>query len=130
MVTYFYNVVNIKTEPYKISENLTIELHRQGRSLNVFFNLDRDLGCASYLPNNRSSAKVTLENNQTITFYHSWGMDCGTFGLKAKLSKSQILKLEQSPIKQIILRGTELTQDIYNVEYKEFFMDKLKCLEY
>ncbi|MEP5503883.1 MAG: hypothetical protein ABJP80_17220, partial [Algibacter sp.] len=125
----YYKETTIRTEPYRLSKALTVELHRQGRVLNIFFNLSEDLGCASYLPNNRSTVKVTLENNQVITFYHSWNMDCGDFSFKGKLSKAQILKLEQSPIKSIKLKGTKYSSEITNLDYKEFFIDKLNCLD-
>ncbi|MEP1489749.1 MAG: hypothetical protein ABJK28_15110 [Algibacter sp.] len=125
----YYKETTIRTEPYRLSKVLTVELHRQGRVLNIFFNLSEDLGCASYLPNNRSTVKVTLENNQVITFYHSWNMDCGDFSFKGKLSKAQILKLEQSPIKSIKLKGTKYSSEITNLDYKEFFIDKLSCLD-
>ena len=125
----FYKEINIRTEPYKIAKNLTLELYQQGRSINIFFNLLESLGCASYLPTNRSYVKVKLENNETITFYHSWNIDCENFNFKGKLSISQIKKLKKSPIKSIKLKGTKHSSDIENIDYKEFFIDKLKCLE-
>ena len=125
----FYKQATIRTEPYRISENLTIELYKQGRNTNIFFNLSKDLGCASYLSNNRSTVKVTLENNQTITFYHSWNIECGEFNFKGRLSNSQIMKLKYFPIKSIRFRGTEKTHEITNIDYKVFFIDKLKCIE-
>jgi hypothetical protein len=38
-------------------------------------------------------------------------------------------QLKKTPIESITLRGTKYSRDITNVEYKEFFMDKLKCIE-
>ena len=96
---------------------------------NVFFNLSKDLGCASYLPNQRSSVKVTLENGKVVSFYHSWDIECGDFLFKAVLNASKISSLKSAPIKSIVLRGTKGTWEILNVTYKEFFMDKLKCVE-
>jgi hypothetical protein len=125
----YYNEKTIRTEPYKVGENLTIELYRQGRSVNVFFNLSKDLGCASYLSNNRSSIRVELENNQEITFYHTWNIECGEFNFKGKISSSQMQKLKESPIKSIRFRGTQNSYNTSSIEYKEFFIDKLKCLE-
>uniref|UniRef100_UPI004047B75D hypothetical protein n=3 Tax=Mariniflexile sp. TaxID=1979402 RepID=UPI004047B75D len=119
----------VRTDPYKINDDLTVELFKRGSSTNVFFNLKADLGCASYLPSNRSSVKVKLENNQTITFYHSWGMDCGNFAFKAILSRSQMALLKNAPIKSILLRGTKNSREVTNIEYKAFFMDKLSCIE-
>lgn len=126
----YYNERNISTEPYYITNELTIELHRKNINVSVFFNLSEDLGCASYLPNNRSKVQVTLENSQVVTFYHSWSMDCGNFMFKGKLSKNQMLQLDQSPIKSILLKGTTGTREIINIDYKTFFIDKLRCLEF
>ncbi|MFI1770906.1 hypothetical protein [Thalassobellus citreus] len=125
----FYKKVYIRTELYQLNKNLTVELYKYGQKECVFFNLNEDLGCASYLPRNRSSVKVILENNLSINFYHSWDMDCGNFSFKANLSASQIAKLKESPIKSIRLKGTEDSTTIIDIEYKEFFMDKLKCID-
>ena len=125
----FYKEKFIVIEPYGIADNLTAVLFRRGNSINIFFNLSENLGCASYLPNQRSNAKVTLENNQTITFYHSWDIDCGNFSFKGKLSRSNMAKLKASPIKSITLKGTKSSSEIINIDYKEFFIDKLKCIE-
>lgn len=125
----FYNITTIRTEAYALSNNLTVELYKQGKKLNVFFNYDGDLGCASYLPNQRSSVKVTLENNQTISFYHSWDIECNAFLFKGRLSSSQIEQLKNAPIKSILIKGTEDSTEINFIDYKEFFIDKLKCIE-
>ncbi len=125
----YYKERNIKTTPYTVSRNLTIELVRQGRSVSVFINLSEDLGCASYLSSQRSFVKVKLENNKIITFYHSWNIECGDFSFKGKISSSQIISLKNSPIKSIKLQGTKYSQEIIDIDYKEFFIDKLKCIE-
>jgi hypothetical protein len=125
----FYKEENIRTIPYELNKKLTVELYKQGRRVNVFFNFSEDLGCVSYLPNNRSYVKVKLENNQTISFYHSWDIDCEGFYFKGRLSSSQIISLKKSPIKSIKLKGTKNFKEITNINYKEFFIDKLSCLE-
>jgi len=126
----FYNITTIRTEPYKLSSNLTVELYKQGRKTNVFFNFDEDLGCASYLPSQRSSVKVTLQNDRVIKFYHSWDIECGeAFLFKAVLTKAHIANLKMSPIKSIELNGTQDSKAINYIEYKGFFRDKLKCIE-
>ncbi|GGK25707.1 hypothetical protein GCM10007962_19960 [Yeosuana aromativorans] len=128
-IDIFDNVRIIRTEPYKINTSLTAELYKRGNSKQVFFNLSQDLGCASYLPSNRSYVKVTLENNQVVTFFHSWNIDCGNFRFKGVMSNSQINILQKSPIKSISLNGTKHSVYIEQIDYKEFFMDKLKCLD-
>ncbi len=123
------NVKIIRTIPYKVNDNLTIELYRQGHREYVFFNLEQDLGCVSYLSNNRSYVRVTLENNQVVTFYHSWDVDCGNFKLKGRLSSSRIAILKKSPIKSLKFKGTKYSFEIDSVNYKNFFIDKLQCLD-
>jgi hypothetical protein len=125
----FYKAMNIRTDAYLVNKNLTIELYKYKQEKQVFFNLSEKLGCASYLPGNRSYVKITLENNDLITFYHSWNIDCENFSLKARLSESQIIKLKKSPIKSIRLQGTKDYLEITNPDYKTFFIDKLKCIE-
>jgi len=126
----FYNITTIRTEPYTLNKNLTVELYKQGRKTNVFFNLSEDLGCATYLPNQRSSIKITLENNRIVNFYHTWDIECGElFLFKARLSSININILKKSPIKSIVIHGTQGYKEINFIEYKEFFIDKLKCIE-
>ena len=126
----FYNITTIRTEPYTLNKNLTVELYKQGRKTDVFFNLSEDLGCATYLPNQRSSVKITLENNRIVNFYHSWDIECGElFLFKARLSSININILKKSPIKSIVIHGTQGYKEINFIEYKEFFIDKLKCIE-
>lgn len=125
----FYNVHTIRTNKYQLNDVLTVELYRQGHKVNVFFNAEEDLGCVSYFSHNRSSVKLNLENGKNITFYHSWNMECGTFSFKGNLSKSQILALQESPIKEIKLKGTKGSVLISDIVYPEFFIDKLKCIE-
>ena len=126
----FYNITTIRTEPYTLNKNLTEELYKQGRKTNVIFNLSEDLGCATYLPNQRSSVKITLENNRIVNFYHSWDIECGElFLFKARLSSININILKKSPIKSIVIHGTQGYKEINFIEYKEFFIDKLKCIE-
>ena len=126
----FYNITTIRTEPYTLNKNLTVELYKQGRKTNIFFNLSEDLGCATYLPNQRSSIKITLENNRIVNFYHSWDIECGElFLFKARLSSININILKKAPIKSIVIHGTQGYKEINFIEYKEFFIDKLKCIE-
>ena len=126
----FYNITTIRTEPYTLNKNLTVELYKQGRKTNIFFNLSEDLGCATYLPNQRSSVKITLENNRIVNFYHSWDIECGElFLFKARLSSININILKKAPIKSIVIHGTQGYKEINFIEYKEFFIDKLKCIE-
>ena len=125
----FYNQRIVKTENYEVNDSLKIELYRIGNKKHVFMNFDGQLGCASYFSHNRSSAKIKLENNVIVTIYHSWNVDCGKFSLKGILTNSSISKLKESPIKSIKLQGTKGFIEIENIKYKEFFMDKLGCLD-
>lgn len=132
---YLINEINdydhvelVRTDNYKVNNNLRIELYRKNNKKYVFFNYQGSLGCASFYSDNRSFVKVTLENNDVITFHHSWYMDCGDFSLKGSLSNSNMEKLQKSPIKSMVLHGTKASKEIENLEYKEFFIDKLKCI--
>ncbi len=124
----FYNVKIVKTENYRINDSLNIELYRNGNNKYVFIHFNGDLGCASYLSNNRSYAKIKLENNEIVTIYHSWNVDCDKFNLMGTISDSSISKLKNSPLISIRLQGTKNHIDIKNLDYKMFFMDKLDCL--
>jgi hypothetical protein len=124
----YENIELIKTDNYWVNNDLRIELYKKGNKKYVFFNYQGNLGCASLYTDNRSFVKVILENDNVITFYHTWDIDCGDFSLKGILSNSNMQKLQDSPIKSILLHGTKGNMEIENLEYKEFFIDKLKCL--
>ena len=117
------------TDKYVIAKNLNIELIREGNSVKIHLNTKENLGCASYVPNTRSSAQITLENDQVITLYHSGSLDCNDFSLKAELSESKMDLLKYSPIKSISFKGTKGSITILDIDYNNFFIDKLKCIE-
>lgn len=119
----------IITEKYNINQSLNIELLREGFTSKININLAEDLGCVSYVPNTRSSVRINLKNNQTVTLYHSGNLDCLDFSLKAILSQTKISQLQISPIKSITLRGTKRSVTISDIDYPEFFIDKLECIE-
>lgn len=125
----FDNVLVVKTYEYSLTNNLYIELYKKGKNKYIFFRLLNDIGCASPYNSDKSFVKVKLENNDILTFYHSWDIDCNSFNLKADLSQSDILRLKKSPIKSVRLQGTDYYHDVSEIEYKEFFIDKLKCIE-
>jgi len=118
------------TDSYAVTEflSLTIQLINFGGKHSVIFRSLQDLGCASSYPNNRSTVQVKLQNGDIITFYHSGDVDCGTFRLEGNLTNGEYLRLLKSPIDQIRLQGTKYYHDEEDIEYKEVFMDKLKCL--
>ena len=125
----FYKEQLIRTELYRLNKNLTVELYRQGNKINIFLNLSKSLGCASYLTRNRSSISIQLENDQIVTLYHTWNIDCENFNFKGVISNFQIQKLKESPIKSIKFRGTKNTVDVSDLDYKTVFIDKLQCIE-
>ncbi|MCB4806739.1 hypothetical protein LG651_00640 [Tamlana sp. 62-3] len=120
----------IITEKYFISEQLNIELLREGSTTKIHFNFAEDLGCVDYVPSRRSTVRVILENDQSLTFYHSGSLDCNFFSLKANLSESYISLLKQSPIKSINLKASKGEVLLTDINYKTFFIEKLKCIEY
>lgn len=126
----FDNVKKIKTKRVNISGyNLTVQLYKIGLENYVIFHSFQDLGCASPYSNNQSYVKVKLQNDDIVSFYHSSDVDCGSFRLFARLTKNDLSRLKKSPIKTVRLSGTEYYHDIEEIEYKEYFIDKLKCLE-
>ena len=125
----FYKEQLIRTKLYRLNKNLSVELYRQGNKVNVFLNLSENLGCASYLTRNRSSVKIQLENNQSITLFHSWNVDCENFNFKGRISNSQMQKLKQSAIKSIYFKGTKGAKTVSNIDYRTFFIEKIRCIE-
>ncbi|SFZ90871.1 hypothetical protein SAMN05428642_1011194 [Flaviramulus basaltis] len=125
----YYKREVIITDKYFINQNLNIELLREGSTSRIHINLLENLGCTNYVPSSRSSARITLENNEVIILYHSGSLDCNDFSLKAIISASKIDQLKNSPIKSLELRGTKKSVTISDIDYKEFFIDKLKCIE-
>lgn len=123
------NIKIVRTNPVMLSENLSVELFRRGKTNHVFFNLNESLGCASYLPGNRSVVKVLLENNQSITLYHSWDMDCSDFSFKGNITNSQIKQLKLSPVKSVLLKGTKHSKSVTSIINNTFFIEVLRCLE-
>ncbi|MCB4799934.1 hypothetical protein, partial [Neotamlana laminarinivorans] len=120
----------IITEKYYIQNKLNIELIREGTKAKINFNYFEDLGCVDYVPNRRSSVLITLENNVNLKFYHSGSLDCNFFSLKANLNSSQIEALKQSPIKSINLKASKTSVLLTDIDYKNFFIEKLQCLDY
>jgi hypothetical protein len=124
----FYDVKIVRTDNYEVNDNLKIELYRNGGKKYVFINYNGDLGCATYFTRNRSFAKIELENGAIVSVFHTWDINCGAFSLKGMLSSSASSKLKSSPIKSIRLQGTKSSAIIENIDYKTFFIDKMKCL--
>jgi hypothetical protein len=123
----FDHIKVIRTNDYWVSNFLRVGFYKKGGSKYVFFNLDEGIGCASPYDNNRSFVKVKLENNNVVAFYPYWDIDCDSFKLKDNLTNSEITRLKKSPIKSMRLNGAKFYTDIQDIEYKRFFIDKLKC---
>lgn len=126
----FDNVKIVETEYYSINNdfNLAIKLKKRGSNKIIYFSLDTDLGCASSYNTNKSFVKVKLENNDIVTFYHFGDINCRKFTLIGRLSKNEIDRLKKSNIKSIRLQGTDYYKDLTDIEYKEFFKEKLNCI--
>ncbi|WP_452220777.1 hypothetical protein [Lacinutrix salivirga] len=127
----FDNVKIITTEYYEIEKEsgLYISLKNYNGNKWVYISLDSDLGCASKYKNDRSFVKFKLENGKIVTFYHSADINCSDFTLIGKLRNKDILLLKNSPISSIRLQGTKYYSDISNIEYSNFFIDKLNCID-
>ena len=125
----YYKVKIIRTEKYNINDSITIELYRNGNKRDVFITYLGNLGCASYLTSNKSYAQIRLENNEVVTVYHTWNIDCDNFKLRGSLSQSSISKLKNSPVQSIKLKGTKSSYLVNKIDYKEIFRDKLNCID-
>jgi len=131
----FTGKTKIITKPYSIVsisdgiDELNIQLRRVGNQKLIFFYSYKDLGCVSSYNNNKSYVNVKLEDNLIIKFPHIGDIDCGHFVLKAQLNQSDISKLKKSPIKIVRLEGTDYYHDVKEIEWKDFFIDKLNCIQ-
>lgn len=116
--------------PHQLSviHDLSIKLMKYGGQTFIYFHLNEDLGCASGYRSSRSSVKVYLQNDDIITFYHNDDTDCSEFTLRGSLSENEIIRLKKAKIESIRLEGTKYYKDIDAIDYKDFFIDKLKCL--
>lgn len=131
----FDKVKIVETDYYPIqSDNeskyyFAMKLKKYAGRKYIYFSLDSDLGCVNPYTSDRSNAKILLENGNIITIYHSGDVNCsGDFTLLGALTQGNIINLLKSPIKSIRLEGTNYTRDLNDIEYKEFFIDKLNCI--
>lgn len=123
-----------KIKKYSVYEDSFVEIRivKHGKEKYVFFYLPEDLGCVSpYETSGRSYTSVKLENDDIIKFNHVGEIDCSSeeFKVASVLTNNIINRLKKSPIKILRFSGTERYFDIENIEYTEFFIDKLKCLD-
>ncbi|MGZ0016890.1 hypothetical protein [Yeosuana sp. AK3] len=134
-IDQFDKIKILETEFYGVEfstplfPNLFIKLKKAGLISYVCFYLRENLGCSSPFNTSKSYVKVKLLNEDILTFFHIGDIDCSDeFTLIATISKEQISRLRKSSISSIRLSGTEYYKDIENIDYKEFFVDKLKCI--
>lgn len=127
----FDNVKITTTEYYRIDDksNLYIRLKNYNGNKTIFISLDSDLGCASSYTSNKSFVKFKLENDKIITFYHKGDIDCAEFTLIGRLTNNDIFHLTKSPIKSIRLSGTKYFEDVSDIYYPNYFIDKLDCIK-
>ncbi|MFD1017429.1 hypothetical protein [Winogradskyella rapida] len=121
----------IETTYYSITLDyyLSVKLKKYGNKNYIYFSLNADLGCASSYKNSQSYVKIYLDNDDIITFYHYGDIDCADFTLKGILTSDDISRLKKSTIQSIRLQGTDYREDLETIDYKEFFLDKLKCIQ-
>ncbi|WP_186826917.1 hypothetical protein, partial [Seonamhaeicola algicola] len=119
----------IMTKAYKIDDGLKAELYKKGKRIDLFLTSNINIGCVSGFSNKNTYVKISLENGTSVILYHTYGTSCSGFEFKGKLANNYVETLKNSPIKSITLKGTKGSKEIINIDYKEFFIDKLKCVE-
>ena len=128
----------ITTEYYKIKKyntnsisSVDIKLQSINEQSFVYFFLPEDLGCASPYSSDTSYVIVKLKNGDLIRFNHKGDIDCSnnSFLLISNLTESQKFRLKKSPIMSIRYSGTESYKDVGDIEYINFFIDKLSCIK-
>lgn len=124
--TKMYSLSDKTVDSYR--GKISIELKKLNKSKFLRFYLSEDLGCAISFKKNRSYVKIKLENNTIVSFYHFGDTDCGDFSIVANLTKSDIYKLKQSPIKTIRFSGSKFYHDEKDIRWSTFFIDKLDCI--
>ncbi|WP_431159088.1 hypothetical protein [Winogradskyella poriferorum] len=136
-VDKFTNKIRKVTEYYEIAEHsvylensVDIRLARNGNYKFIYFYIPEGLGCASPYNKNDSYVIVRLKNNVKVKFYHEDDIDCSSdaFMLVSSLTTAHINKLKSSPIEAIRFLGSESYYDVENINYENFFIDKLSCL--
>lgn len=124
-ITMFYNI-----ESFYSGLGLEVKLSKINNKKYIYLRLYKDLGCSSPYKSDWSNVKIKLKNNTIITIYHRGDVDCGdTFNLIGYLTNSDIVKLKSSEIKTIRFTGTDYYHDIKEIDWRTFFIDKLKCIK-
>ena len=129
------NTKVVKTDYYDLNKYTSkkdiifISLRNINKRKSVVITLTRDLGCSVSFKGKRSSVKIKLENDVVVTFYHSGNTDCGDFTVIGSLTKNDIAKLKDSPIKVIRFTGTDYYHDSKDIVWKTFFQEKLDCIK-
>jgi len=126
----FDNIFKKYTIFYEVAGySLKLQLRKYNSEFYLVAKSYLDLGCSSPYANDRSYMKIKLLNDKILTFYHRGDIDCGGFRIFARITNNEINILKQSPIKSVRLWGTDSYYDIEKVDFKSFFIDKLKCIE-
>lgn len=126
----FDNTFKKFTSFYKVSGySLRMQLRRYDSEIYLVVKSIQELGCSSPYNTDRSYVKIQLLNNKILTFYHRGDLDCKRFRVFARITNNEINLLKKIPIKSVRLSGTEFYHDIEEIEYEDFFIDKLKCIE-
>lgn len=126
----FDNIFKKYTNFYEVAGySLRLQLRKNNSESYLVAKSYLDLGCSSPYENDRSYMEIKLLNDKILTFYHRGDIDCSGFRIFARITNNEIHSLKQSPIKSVRLSGTDYYNDIENVDFKNFFIDKLKCIE-
>ena len=116
------------TEPSFRESSLNVTIMKLGESKYLKISTNKEMGCVIPYSNNRSKVVFKLKNGINVNFFHSGKENCSNYALIGKLTESDIKKLKSSPIKMVRMYDIEHYIDIYTILYKDFFIEKIDCV--
>lgn len=108
--------------------SLNVSIMKLGSSKYLKISTNKEMGCTNPHSDNRSKVVFKLKNGISVNFFHSGKLNCDNYVLIGKLTASDIKKLKSSPIKMVRMYDSKHYIDIYTISYKDFFIEKIDCV--
>ncbi len=115
-------------EPTFRDSSLNISIMKSEDSRYLKISTVEEMGCITPYINSGSKVVFKLKNGLKVSFFHSGEEDCSNYALIGKLTSSDIKKLKSSPIKMVRIYGSKRYIDLYTISYKDFFIEKIDCI--